>query len=1275
MTIEEALSVLDQVLGQTTLNDTQELVFRHAWEDWTYERIAEQFGYTTDHIKNVGADLWGALSDLTGSKITKRNLQSMLRRWADHHCPAAELFCAPTRHLRQDWGEAPDSACFTGRIQELATLERWVVNERCRLVALMGMGGMGKTALAVKLAKAIQHQFDYVIWRSLQNAPTASDLVGDWLQFLSDSQEPPATLAADLDSRILRLLVYLRQHRCLLILDNAESVLPCQQQQGFCHEGYTILLKRLSELSHESCLILTSREKPEAIAWNEGITLPVRSFSLEGLNAIDGKTLFASKDTFQATEADWQHLVQHYAGNPLALKIVAAAIQELFNSNVSEFLTILGTFVFDDIRDLIDRQFNCLSALQQDVMYWLAINREITSFTELREDTLSPLAKQKLPGTLRSLKHRFLLEATAAGFTLQPVVMEYVTERLIEQVCQELDSRMLALNSDLNSTIQNSKLKTQNFSPPSYSPISHSTNPLSSDIRPLAPDPFPLLHSHALLKAEAKEYLRESQTRLILNPIANRLLAVRSPKAVKEFAQTLLADLRSQPQLATGYAAGTVINLLNYLKLELTNFDCSNLTIRQAYLQDVELHQTNFANAHFVNSVFNESLGNVWSVAFSPDGKLLAVSDSAGEIHLWRMDDGKKIITFRGHTHWICSVAFSPNGKLLASSSADGTLKLWELATGYCLKTIEGQMNWIVSVAFNREGTVLASSGIDSASIRLWSVATGACLQTLRGHDHWIWAIAFSPTHSILASGSDDCTLKLWNVNTGECLNTIQGHPSNVRSVAFSPCGSLLVSGSDDHTLKLWDAATGECLNTFNGHANHVRSVSFSPSGKTVISASEDRTLKLWDVATGQCLRTFYGHTAHVRSVAFAPSPQPGDRDHSDLEKSDSEQLDGLIASGGADQTVRFWDSRTGQCLKTLQGNASFTLDVAFSPTDPLLASSSADHTIKLWNLQTHQCVNILRGHRQWVWSVVFSPDGKTLASTSFDHTVKLWDVATGACLQTLIGHTHWVWSVAFNANGTQLATSSSDHCIRLWDSATGHCITMLDCHSNNVLSVAFSPCDRVLASGDDDGIVKLWDVHTGTCIQRLTGHTSRVRSVAFTTNGMLVSGSADRTIKIWDWQTGACLNTLTGHTAPIESIAICPTFPPSCPPDKGAQPFQTNVLASSGEDGTLRLWNLAAGECFKVWQGHDRRVWSVTFAPDGKTLASSSEDETIRLWNTETGDCAGILRSPRPYEAMNIAGVTGLTAAQLSTLKTLGAVELEPISPDRELMTPKLCP
>jgi WD40 repeat protein len=1216
MTIEEALTILDDVLGSVTLNDTQELVFRHAWEDWTYERMAEQFGYTTDHIKNVGADLWGSLSHLTGIKVTKRNLQSVLRRWAEQHCPASQLFYATPRNPRQDWGDAPDSQQFTGRTQELATLERWIVEERCRLVALMGMGGMGKTALAVKLAQTVQHQFEYVVWRSLQNAPTAADLVSDWIQFLSDGQETQASLPSDLDSRILRLLTYLRQHRCLLIVDNAESVLPCQgstaledEERQVWHCDYTTLLKRLSDLPHESCVLLTSREKPEAIAWNEGITLPVRSFALEGLNAIDSKTLLTRKGDFQATEADWRTLVQHYAGNPLALKIVAAAIQDLFNSNVSEFLTILGTFVFDDIRDLIDRQFNCLAGLEQEVLYWLAINREVISFTELRDDLLLPFAQQKLPSTLRSLKHRFLIEASAAGFTLQPVVMEYVTDRLIEQVCQELNQRQ------------------------------------AND----HPSPLALLHSHALLKAEAKDYLRESQTRLILTPIANRLVAaMRSPKEIKESVQSLLADLRSQPQLAAGYIAGSLINLLNHLKLDLKGFDFSHLTIRQAYLQDIELHQTNFAYAHFVGSVFNERMGNVWSVAFSPDGALLAVSDSAGEVHLWRREDGKKIVTLCGHTNWVCSVAFNPSGTLLASSSADGTIKLWELATGYCLKTLDGQTDWILSVGFSPDGQWLASSGVGSNLIRLWSVATGECEKTLEGHDRWVCAIAFHPTQAIIASGSDDGTIKLWHRQTGECLKTLRGHTNRVWSVGFSPNGCLLGSSSDDHTLKLWDVGTGECLKTLAGHTNKVRSLSFSPSGKTLVSASEDRTLKLWDVATGDCLRTLHGHTAHIRSVAFAPNPYSSKPDG----MPEADEWGGLIASGGADQTVRLWDGHTGQCLKTLQGYASFMLDVAFSPCDRILAGSSADHTLKLWDLQTQQCITILKGHRQWVSSVIFSRDGKTLASTSFDQTVKLWDVSTGACLQTLTGHTHWVWSAAFNSSGSQLATSSSDHFIHLWDSATGQCITTLNCHSSHVLTVAFSPCDRVLASGDDDCALTLWDTHTGTCIQPLAGHTSWIRSVAFTPDGKhLISSSADRTIKIWDWQAGVCLNTLHGHTAPIEAIAICPTVV--------LYQSQTleNLLASADSEGTVRLWDLTTGDCLQVLRGHDRRVWSVAFSSSG-LLASSSEDETIRLWDVETGHCTGILRSPRPYEAMNIADATGLTQAQTSTLKILGAVE-----------------
>ncbi len=1226
MTIEEALSVLDSVLGQVTLNDTQELVFRHAWEDWTYEQIADQFGYTTDYVKNVGSQLWESLSHLLGVRVNKKNVQSVVRRWAQQHCNSAtSAQIIRSRNARQDLAEAPDVSSFTGRTEELATLEQWIVGDRsdtasmarCRLIALLGMGGMGKTSLAVMLAHRVEAQFDAIVWRSLRNAPPIEALLGSLIQFLSDGAETEATLPSDRHNRMTRLIEYLRTQRCLLILDNAESVLSCHEASAgeTSENGYLELLDCLSDLPHEGCVLLTSREKPDLITWKEGVTLPVRSLQLTGLSDQEGKAIFASKGTFVATDAEWHTLIQHYAGNPLALKMVAAAIQEIFNSNISEFLNVLGTLVFDDIRDLLDRQFNRLSFTEKEVMYWIAINREVTSFSELRDDILCPISRQKLPSILRSLKHRFLIETTPDGFTQQPVVMEYVTNRLIEQVSREI-------------------LASSPTSPSSPSPLS----------------PVPLIQTHALLKATAKDYICDSQTRLILAPLAERLLALlRSPLAVEQRCRDLLSQLAAASQPLPGYAAGNLLNLLRHLEADLTQLDLSNLTIRQAQFQATNLHHVHLENAEIIRSVFLESLGAVWSVAFSPDGTLLAASDSAGNIHLWRVADHQKVMTLKGHTNWVCAIAFSPNGKILASGSLGNVVKLWDVASGQCSKTLKGHDEWVIAVAFSPDGRLLATSGADRR-IKLWNPVTGACVQTIEAHDDWVCAIAFSPDSSFLVSGSDDATLKLWAIQTATCLQTLIGHTSHVRTVGFSPDGTHLASGSSDCTVKIWEISSGKCLSTLTGHTRSVRSLAYLPTVQgdrsrfELVTASEDGSLRRWHEQTGQCLDALHGHTGHVRSVAIHPSGK-------------------WIASGSADQTVKFWNPHTGDCLRTLRGYTNFVLAVACAPNSgdqesvQLIASGHSDRTVRLWNLHTGECLQTLKGHTNEVWGVAFSPDGRWLASSSTDQTIRLWDSKTGNCLNLLKGHTDWIHAIAFSPNGKWLASGSSDQTIRLWDVNTGRCLKTIHGHDSHVWSVAFSPSqcndeECILASSSDDQTIKLWNTITGECIQNLKGHTRRVQTIAFSPDGIwLASSSGDRTIAIWDLKTGRCLRTLTNNGDHQRSLVF----------SSFQSPFfqQTgHLLLCSYAENTVKIWNANTGECLRILEGHTNRVWAITLTPDGQTLISGGEDGTLRLWDVELGKCSRVLQNPRPYEGMKIAGIKGLTDAQKATLRSLGAVE-----------------
>ncbi|MEG3880352.1 NB-ARC domain-containing protein [Microcoleus sp. herbarium7] len=1114
----------------------------------------------------------------------------------------------PNRH---DWGEATDVSIFYGREEELNTVQQWIVQENCRLITLLGMGGIGKTSLSVKLAHQIQDRFELIIWRSLRNSPPIDEILVELIQFLSNQEE--ANLPTQIDGKISRLLKYLRSCRCLIILDNLESILQAGDRTGSYRPGcevYGQLLQIIGDTSHQSCLILTSREKPKGLAALEGESLPVRSLQLAGLPATDGRSLFDVKGTFTGTDAQWQILIDRYAGNPLAIKIVASSIRDFFDGNIAQFLQISQKipFLFDDIRELLDQQFQRLTTLEQQIMYWLAINREPISWQELQSDFVAKLLPRELLESLNSLQRRSLIEKNSGGFTQQPVVMEYVTNRIIEQVCEEIREGETILNPIAQQPATNFKI-------PTYTP---------------------LLQTHALIKATAKEYVRETQVNLILKSIADRLvITLGSREIIASHLQKILVHLQGKPAQETGgYAGGNILNLLQVLQIDVSGYDFSQLTVWQAYLQGVNLHDVNFTNSDLSRCVFTESLGNILWTTFSPDGQLLATCDTDCQVRLWEVQTGQLVLMCEGHSNWVRFVAFNPDGQTLASCGADCTVKLWSVRDGVCIKTLTGHQHEVFAVAFSPDGQILASGSGDK-TVKLWDVRTGSCIKTLNEHTDWVRTIALSPDGKMLASGSSDHTIKLWDMRSGRCLKTLNEHTAWVRSVAFSSDGEILASGSGDRTIKLWNIATGECLKTYNAHLNSVYSVAFSPHGDILVSGSGDCTAKLWDWHTDTCIRTLHGHTNEVCCVAF--------------------NADGhTLACVSLDQTLKLWDCRTGQCLKTWYGHTDWALPVAFSPIPSttllskgnqggFLASGSSDKTVRLWDWQTGECVAKLPGHTDFIYGIAFSKDGQMLATGSTDSSVRLWNVARNQCFQVLQGHTDWVYAVAFHSDGQTVASGSADCTLKLWDISGGQCLKTFTGHTDKILGIAFSPDGNILASASVDHSIKLWDICTDSCIKTLHGHDNRVYAAVFSPDGQtLASCSTDRTVKLWDIVRGKCLKTLTGHTNWVFSVAFSP---------------DGQTLASASHDRTVRLWDVTAGECDRICLGHTHLVSSVAFNPNGQFIASGSQDQTVRVWDVKTGECVRVLIAKRLYEGMRLTGVKGLAGATIETLRSLGAV------------------
>ncbi|NJR66519.1 MAG: pentapeptide repeat-containing protein, partial [Leptolyngbyaceae cyanobacterium CRU_2_3] len=366
------------------------------------------------------------------------------------------------------------------------------------------------------------------------------------------------------------------------------------------HEGYGELFKRLAQTSHQSCLVLTSRENPRDLTALEGETLPVRSLRLRGLTGNDSRSILSAKGAFIGTEADWQTLSDRYAGNPLALKIVASTIQELFESNLTEFLT-QGAIVFDDIRNLLGQQFDRLSHLEKDMMYWLAIAREPITFADLQDDLITNAPKSKLIEAISSLIRRSLIEKAANHYTQQPVVMEYTTDRLIAVVGEEL-------------------------SDPRWAPEAEAQ--IEAQAQPADQPLLTLFHTHALLKAPVKDYIRDRQSRVILEPLIEKLVTLlKSKPGVVHRLNQILAYLQAELVNSPGYAGGNLLNLFRQLVTDLTGYDFSGLVIWHAYLQDVALRRVDFTEADLTKSVFSQTLASFcrWRLVLTVSSWLAAM--------------------------------------------------------------------------------------------------------------------------------------------------------------------------------------------------------------------------------------------------------------------------------------------------------------------------------------------------------------------------------------------------------------------------------------------------------------------------------------------------------------------------------------------------------------------------------------------------------------------------------------------------------------------------
>ena len=439
---DSVLSLIDKTLSPTYLSPTQEIVLREVWNGKTYSKMACDYNYDPEYIKSVGCNLWQTLSRAFDEQITKSNFVPFMRQKITQltdetksqlverqdRALFTELEGKPICH----WTTAPNIKNFVGREEEIKKLDSWSQEPDCRCIIVSGMVGCGKTTLVTKLAREIKDRYDYVVWVSLEQTPPLTTLLNNYLklmhQQLEDRSEPKYS---ELNFLLSEFIYCLQQRKILLVIDGLECVLQVSKaniyfKQEF--EDYGQLLRSVVSTNHQSLLISTTRVRPKLLEYyggNQAVFL-----ELQGLNPENTKMFFDTQNNIQLNEQKILFFSEILQYNPQFLKIVNNHLDDFSENNIEQ--TIEEISMLEVIVSLLKLELSCLSDLEHEIIYWLAILSS-SSVKELSYYIKQTQGKFNFSQSVNCLVKRSLVIKNDDTYVLMPIMKSYLRRQLVEQ--------------------------------------------------------------------------------------------------------------------------------------------------------------------------------------------------------------------------------------------------------------------------------------------------------------------------------------------------------------------------------------------------------------------------------------------------------------------------------------------------------------------------------------------------------------------------------------------------------------------------------------------------------------------------------------------------------------------------------------------------------------------------------------------------------------------------------------------------------------------------